>query len=71
MTLSSVATQKFDFFVSAGQAQTKTAPSPLTLYAISTDPVDSTHPALSGSMVYQVPDDLQQRSLQLAHRFQI
>jgi len=27
----------------------------LTLYAISTDPVDSTHPALSGSMAYQVP----------------
>jgi hypothetical protein len=48
-------TQHFDFFVSAGTAQTKTAVNPLTLYAISTDPVDATHPALSGNMVYQVP----------------
>lgn len=56
MTLiSPTATQHFDFFVAGGTAQTKTGPGPLTLYAISTDPVDATHPALSGSMVYQVP----------------
>jgi len=55
MTLSSVSTQKFDFFVSGGQTQTKTGPNPLTLYVISTDPIDGAHPALSGSMVYQVP----------------
>jgi hypothetical protein len=55
MTLSSVSTQKFDFFVSGGQTQTKTGPNPLTLYAISTDTIDGAHPALSGSMVYQVP----------------
>jgi len=56
MTLNTgTTTLQFDFFVSAGTAQTKTGPNPLTLYAISTDPVDSTHPALSGSMVYQVP----------------
>jgi hypothetical protein len=55
LTLSSVSTQKFDFFVSGGQTQTKTGPNPLTLYAISTDPIDGSHPALSGSMVYQVP----------------
>jgi hypothetical protein len=55
LTLSSVTTQKFDFFVSGGQTQTKTGPNPLTLYAISTDPIDGAHPALSGSMVYQVP----------------
>ncbi len=56
MTLSlGTTTLDFDFYVSSGTAQTKTGPSPLTLYAISIDPVDSTHPALSGSMVYQVP----------------
>ncbi len=54
MTLNSVTAQKFDFFVSAGTAQTKTGPGPLTLYAISTDPI-ATNPAVSGSMVYQVP----------------
>lgn len=48
-------TRNFDFFISAGTTQTKTGPGSLTLYAISTDPVDATHPALSGSMVYQVP----------------
>jgi hypothetical protein len=45
----------FDFYVSAGTTQTKTGPGALTLYAISTDPIDATHPAVSGSMVYQVP----------------
>jgi hypothetical protein len=52
MTLNSVTTLDFDFFVSAGQ--TSNAPNPLTLYAISTDDPTS-HPALSGSMVYQFP----------------
>jgi hypothetical protein len=56
MTLNTgTTTLQFDFFVSAGTAQTKTGPDPLTLYAISTDLVDAMHPALSGSMVYQVP----------------
>ena len=55
MTLNTAQTQHFDFFVSGGQTQTKTGPNPLTLYAISTDPIDGAHPALSGSMVYQVP----------------
>ncbi|MGB6385783.1 MAG: hypothetical protein WBD25_03945 [Terriglobales bacterium] len=56
MTLStSNTTQHFDFVLGGGTAQSKTGPNPLTLYAISTDAVDSTHPALSGSMVYQVP----------------
>jgi len=53
MTLNSVTTLHFDFFVSAGQ--TNSQPNPLTLFAISTDPTDSTHPALSGSLVYQWP----------------
>ena len=52
---SGATTQHFDFYVSGGTAQTKTGPNPLTLYAISTDPVDATHPALSGPMAYQVP----------------
>lgn len=39
-----------DFFV-ASSANNKTTP--LTLYAISADPVDSTHPAVSGTMVLQ------------------
>jgi len=55
MTLNTAQTQHFDFFVSGGQTQTKTGPNPLTLYAISTDTIDGAHPALSGSMVYQVP----------------
>src|SRR5208283_816911 len=54
MTLITAAgTQHFDFFVSAGQTSNQT--NPLTLYAISTDPIDATHPALSGSMAYQWP----------------
>jgi hypothetical protein len=39
-----------DFFI-ASTSNTKSAP--LTLYAISTDPIDSTHPAVSGTMVLQ------------------
>ena len=53
MTLTSGTTLEFDFFVSAGQ--TNNQPNPLTLYAISTDATDATHPELSGSMVYQFP----------------
>ena len=47
-------TLTFDFYVSTGTAQTKTGPNSLTLYAISIDP-PATNPAVSGSMVYQVP----------------
>jgi hypothetical protein len=54
LTLGAI-TQHFDFFISAGQAQTKTAAGPLTLYAISTDPAAADQPALSGDMIYQVP----------------
>jgi hypothetical protein len=50
MTLTSGTTMKFDIFISGGTAS-KT--NPLTFYAISTDPVDSTHPAVSGTMVLQ------------------
>jgi hypothetical protein len=46
-------TQHFDFFVAEGGTSSQTTP--LTLYAISTDPIDATHPALSGTMVYQWP----------------
>jgi hypothetical protein len=53
LTLASGTQLGFDFFVSAGTAQTKTGPGPLTLYAISTDAI-TTNPAVSGSMVYQV-----------------
>lgn len=43
----------FDFYVGSGQANAKT---PLTLYAISTNTVfDSSHPMLSGRMVFQDP----------------
>jgi hypothetical protein len=57
MTLSAGTTAlDFDFFVSGGLTQTKTTANPpaLTLYAISTDPL-LTNPAVSGSMVFQVP----------------
>ena len=53
LTLTTSVTQHYDFFVAAGQ--TAKAVNPLTLYAISTDPVDATHPATSGSMVFQDP----------------
>jgi hypothetical protein len=52
LTLSSSITLNFDFYVSGGATQTKTAANPLTLYAISTG---GTYPTLSGDMVYQVP----------------
>ncbi len=44
--------QHFDFFVANGNAS---APNPLALYAISTDPVDATHPAVLGTIFYQSP----------------
>jgi hypothetical protein len=44
------ATLGFDFFVSSGGASKTT---PLTFYAISTDAIDATHPAVSGTMVLQ------------------
>ena len=44
------ATLKFDFFIASGTANKG---NPLTFYAISTDPVDATHPAVSGTMVLQ------------------
>ena len=47
-------TLNFDFFVAGGATQTKTGASPLTLYAVSTDPI-AANPVVSGSMVYQVP----------------
>jgi hypothetical protein len=51
LTLTTGITQHFDFYVAGGQI--KNAPNPLTLYAISTDPINGTHPALSGSIVAQ------------------
>jgi hypothetical protein len=51
MTLTAgTTTLDFDFFISSGAAG-KT--NPLTFYAISTDAVDATHPAVSGTMVLQ------------------
>ena len=44
-------TQHFDFFVANGTANAND----LTLYAISTDAVDATHPATSGTMAIQNP----------------
>ena len=45
-------TLHFDFYIGPGQLTHGTR-TPLTLYAISTDAVDSTHPALSGRLVLQ------------------
>ncbi len=42
--------QHFDFYISSG---TSGKANPLTFYAISTDPIDSTHPAVAGTMVLQ------------------
>jgi len=50
LTLGSV-TQHFDFFVANGSANNNS----LTLYAISTDTVDATHPAVLGTMAMQNP----------------
>lgn len=43
-------TMTYDFFIASGTAG-KT--NPLTFYAISTSPIDNTHPAISGTMVLQ------------------
>ena len=43
--------QHFDFFISTGTKTGKATP--LTFYAISTDLIDSTHPAVAGTMVLQ------------------
>ncbi len=51
MALTSTVTMHFDFFISSGTISNKG--NPLTFYAISTDPVDATHPAVSGTMVLQ------------------
>jgi hypothetical protein len=44
----------FDFYIGSGQTSTNTK-NPLTLYAISTDPIDPSHPTLSGRLVFQEP----------------
>jgi hypothetical protein len=43
-------TMNYDFFIASGTAGKS---SPLTFYAISTSPIDNTHPAVSGTMVLQ------------------
>lgn len=50
MTVTSATTMHFDIFISAGTANKS---NPLTFFAVSTDPVDSTHPAVSGTMALQ------------------
>jgi len=50
LALTAPVTMGFDFFISSGTANKG---NPLTFYAISTDPVDATHPAVSGTMVLQ------------------
>jgi hypothetical protein len=50
LTLTKPESMTLDFFVANGS---KNANNPQTLYAISTDPVDSTHPAVLGTMVLQ------------------
>jgi hypothetical protein len=50
LTVGSV-TQHFDFFVANGSANANN----LTLYAISTDALDATHPGISGTMAIQNP----------------
>ena len=44
----------FDFYMGAGQTTTNTN-NPLALYAISTHPIDASHPSLSGRMLFQDP----------------
>ncbi len=51
LTLTSPTAMKFDFFVANGSTGTSNN-NPLTLYAISTDPV-TTNPAVLGTMVFQ------------------
>lgn len=49
-TLTTAVTQHFDMFVANGGSN---ANSPLNLYVIATDPVDTTHPAVLGTMTLQ------------------
>ena len=49
-TLTSGTTQHFDFYLAGGATN---ANNPLTIFAISTDPVDANHPTVSGTMVLQ------------------
>jgi hypothetical protein len=48
--LTSAVTQHFDMFVANGGS---TSNAPLNLYVVATDPVDSTHPAVLGTMTLQ------------------
>ena len=50
LTPGTASPMKFDFFIASGSTSKA---NPLTFYAISTDPVDATHPAVSGTMVLQ------------------
>jgi hypothetical protein len=50
LTMISAVTMHFDFFIANG---TTNANTPLTIYAISTDPVDAQHAAVLGTMVLQ------------------
>jgi len=54
MTLTSATTMHFDFFLANGQSG-KNNNATLSIYAISTDAVDATHPAVLGSMMFQDP----------------
>jgi hypothetical protein len=50
LTLTSPVNMGYDFFIASGSSSKA---NPLTFYVISTDPVDATHPAVSGTMVLQ------------------
>lgn len=52
MVLTSAVTMHFDFFVANGQTKGGNN-APLSIYAISTDPVDTTHPAVMGTITFQ------------------
>jgi len=52
LMLTSPNTMNFDFFVASGQAKSGSN-NPLTIYAISTDPLDAVHPAVLGTLVFQ------------------
>ena len=52
LILTSAVTMHFDFFVASGKAPNGNN-NPLTIYAISTDPIDAVHPAVVGTLVFQ------------------
>jgi hypothetical protein len=52
MTLAAGVTLHYDFFIASGQTNASTG-NPLTLFAISTDTVSPTSPAVSGTIVFQ------------------